>query len=301
MLKPDYLKKGDRIRVVSPAGKVEKKKIRAAMNLFERAGFEVVWGDHVFDNHFQFAATDEHRLDDFQQALDDPGCKAIVCARGGYGAIRLLDQLDLSAFGRQPKWLVGFSDITVLHALLQNGGFCSIHGAMPGSYLKDDQPTESFSELLNALNGESGPVEVLPHQFNRPGKTSGKLVGGNLSMLYSLMGTPLEPETDGNILFIEDLAEYLYHLDRIMHSLKLSGKLKNLKGLVVGGFTDMKDNDAPFGQSALEIIREAVKAYDYPVCFDFPAGHIDRNLPLVFGARYRLEVRESTGSTLRML
>lgn len=301
MQMPDVLKNGDRIRVVSPAGKVEKEKIVSGMKLFEQAGFEVVYGDHVFDNHFQFAASDSNRLQDLQQALDDPECKAIVCARGGYGAIRLVDQLELSNFRQRPKWLVGFSDITVLHALLQHEGFCSIHGAMPGFYLRDSQPTESFNELLKALKGENSPVRILPHVFNRPGSASGKLVGGNLSMIYSLMGTPLEPTTDGNILFIEDLAEYLYHLDRIMHSLKLSGKLKNLNGLVVGGFTEMKDNDAPFGQSALEIICDAVKAFDFPVCFDFPAGHIDRNLPLVFGAGYRLEVNESTGSTLRML
>ena len=301
MLIPNYLKKGDRIRVVSPAGKVEKEKIRSGMNLFEQAGFEVVWGDHVFDNHFQFAATDTRRLRDLQQALDDPQCRAIVCARGGYGTIRLVNQLDLSNFRQQPKWLVGFSDITVLHALLQNEGFCSIHGAMPGFYLKDDQPSDSFNELLKTLKGENSPVRVPPQAFNRPGDASGRLTGGNLSMIYSLMGTPLEPATDGNILFIEDLAEYLYHLDRIMQSLKLAGKLESLKGLLVGGLTEMKDNDAPFGQSPHEIIRETVKAYDFPVCFDFPAGHIDRNLPLVFGAGYRLEVNQSTGSTLTML
>lgn len=301
MLIPNYLKKGDRIRVVSPAGKVEKEKIRSGMNLFEQAGFEVVWGDHVFDNHFQFAATDTRRLRDLQQALDDPQCRAIVCARGGYGAIRLVDQLDLSNFRQQPKWLVGFSDITVLHALLQNEGFCSIHGAMPGFYLKDDQPSDSFNELLKTLKGENSPVRVPPQAFNRPGDASGILTGGNLSMIYSLMGTPLEPATDGNILFIEDLAEYLYHLDRIMQSLKLAGKLESLKGLLVGGLTEMKDNDASFGQSPQEIIRETVKAYDFPVCFDFPAGHIDRNLPLVFGAGYQLEVNKSTGSTLTML
>lgn len=301
MLIPNYLKKGDRIRVVSPAGKVEKENVRSGMNLFEQAGFEVVWGDHVFDNHFQFAATDTRRLRDLQQALDDPQCRAIVCARGGYGTIRLVDQLDLSNFRQQPKWLVGFSDITVLHALLQNEGFCSIHGAMPGFYLKDDQPSDSFNELLKTLKGENSPVRVPPQAFNRPGDASGRLTGGNLSMIYSLMGTPLEPATDGNILFIEDLAEYLYHLDRIMQSLKLAGKLESLKGLLVGGLTEMKDNDAPFGQSPQEIIRETVKAYDFPVCFDFPAGHIDRNLPLVFGAGYRLEVNQSTGSTLTML
>ncbi|KOH44387.1 S66 peptidase family protein [Sunxiuqinia dokdonensis] len=301
MLKPELLKQGDRIRVISPAGKVEKEKISAGMKLFEQAGFEVVWGDHTFDSHYQFAASDANRLLDLQQALDDSECKAIVCARGGYGAIRLVDQLDFSGFRRQPKWVVGFSDITVLHARIQHEGFCSIHGAMPGFYWKDQLPTESFSELLKTLAGESRPVKVPPHEFNRPGQITGKLVGGNLSIVYSLMGTPLEPKLDGNILFIEDLAEYLYHLDRMMHSLKLTGKLKSLKGLLVGGFTDMKDNEAPFGQTAPEIIRDVVREYSFPVCFDFPAGHIDRNLPLILGAGYQLEVNESQGVILTAL
>ncbi|MGQ7870164.1 S66 peptidase family protein [Sunxiuqinia sp. sy24] len=290
MLKPDFLQAEDRIRIVAPAGKVVKEKILDGVNLLSQQGFEVITGDHVFNYCFQFAATDQNRLNDLQQALDDPHCKAIICARGGYGAIRLVDRIDLTAFRKHPKWLVGFSDITVLHARLQQEGFCSIHGAMPGFYLKDNQPTESFDKLIETLTGKHSAITVSSHPLNRAGQTSGSLVGGNLSILYSLMGTPLEPKTDGNILFIEDLSEYLYHLDRIMHSLKLAGKLKNLSGLILGGFTEMKDNDSPFGQTAPEIICDAVKDYHYPICFDFPAGHIDRNLPLVFGAKHHLSV-----------
>lgn len=290
MLKPDYLQPGDRIRIVAPAGKVVKEKILSGANLLRQQGFEVVVGDHVFDAHFQFAATDQNRLNDLQQALDDPHCKAIICARGGYGTIRLIDRIDLSAFRKHPKWLVGFSDITTLHARLQQEGFCSIHGAMPAFYLKDDQPTESFNELVKTLTGALSSTTVASHPFNRAGQTSGKLIGGNLSILYSLLGTPLEPQTEGCILFIEDLSEYLYHLDRMMHSLKLAGKLSKLNGLIVGGFTEMKDNDSPFGQTAREIIRDVLKDEHFPVCFDFPSGHIERNLPLVFGANYQLRV-----------
>ncbi|WP_299578527.1 LD-carboxypeptidase [uncultured Sunxiuqinia sp.] len=290
MLRPEYLQPGDRIRIVAPAGKVVKEKILDGVNLLRQQGFEVIPGDHVFDAHFQFAATDQNRLNDLQQALDDPHCKAIICARGGYGTIRLIDQIDLSAFRKHPKWLVGFSDITTLHARLQQEGFCSIHGAMPAFYLKDNQPTESFNELMKTLTGTLPATTVASHPFNRTGQTSGTLIGGNLSILYSLLGTPLEPQTEGRILFIEDLSEYLYHLDRMMHSLKLAGKLSKLNGLIVGGFTEMKDNDSPFGQTAGEIIRDVLKDEHFPVCFDFPAGHIERNLPLVFGANYQLSV-----------
>lgn len=290
MIIPPYLKAGDRIRIVSPSGKVREEKILPGIELLKQAGFELVLGDHTFHTYFQFAGTDDQRLHDLQEALDDPDCRAIICSRGGYGAVRIADRLDFSLFRKNPKWLVGFSDITVLHARLQKEGFCSIHGAMPGFYLQDGQPSESYTSLLRVLQGESFAIEVPPHKFNRNGRAVGELVGGNLSIIYSLMGTPDELETEGKILFIEDLSEYLYFLDRMMHSLKLAGKLKKLKGLVVGGFTEMKDNDSPFGQSASEIILEALKEYGYPVCFDFPAGHIDYNMPLVFGNEYSLDV-----------
>ncbi len=290
MLKPSAIKHGDRVRIVSPSGKVKKEKVLPAIGLLRQSGFDVLTGKHIFDTHFQLGGTDEHRLADLQEALDDPDCKAIICSRGGYGSIRIADKINLDKFRENPKWLVGFSDITTLHALLQKEGFCSIHGAMPAYYLKDDQATESFNQLINALTEQKVPVEIPAHPFNRTGSSTGQLVGGNLSILYSLMGTPFEPDTDGKILFIEDLSEYLYHLDRMMHSLKLAGKLKKLKGLIVGSFTEMKDNDSPFGQIVEEIIINAVKEYGYPVCFDYPAGHIDQNLPLVFGAEYEMKV-----------
>ena len=296
MYKSEYLKPGDLIRVVSPAGKIEAEKILPAVDLLKKNGFNVLLGKHIFNTHYQFAGTDEQRLDDLQEALDDPDCKAIICSRGGYGAIRIVDKLDLSSFKKNPKWIVGFSDVTTLHALLQGKGFCSIHGSMPSYYLSEGHPTESFLELKKILTGGNTGVNIAANKYNRTGHVSGQLVGGNLSILYSLMGTPLEPDMDGKILFVEDLCEYLYHLDRIMHSLKLSGKLGHLKGLLVGQFTEMKDNDSCFGQNVEEIILNTVRSYSYPVCFNFPAGHVDRNLPLIFGEEYMLNVTQKGAS-----
>lgn len=288
MYQPAYLKPGDKIRVVSPSGKVNAEKINSGINALRNQGFEVIASAHVFGNHFQFSGTDTERLLDLQEALDDPDCKAIVCARGGYGAIRLAEQLCLDGFRRNPKWLVGFSDITVLHALIQNEGFCSIHGPMPGFYLKDGAETESFRLLSAVLKGESSTYRFDAHSLNRNGEAAGELCGGNLSIVYSLLGTPWLLETEGKILFIEDLSEYLYHLDRMMYGLRLSGSLKGLKALLVGSFTEMKDNDSPFGQTVEEIILSAVKDYNYPVLFNCPSGHIDENMPLVFGRTYRI-------------
>lgn len=286
MRQPAFLKPGDRIRVVSPSGKVDVEKIISGIELLRTEGFELLVSDHVFGTHFQFAGTDQQRLHDVQEALDDPDCRAIVCARGGYGAIRLAEQLCLDGFRHNPKWLVGFSDITVLHAILQKEGFDSIHGPMPGFYLNDGAPTESFRQLVRLLKGKNTTYRFQPHNLNRNDQAEGLLCGGNLSIVYSLLGTPWQIETSGKILFIEDVSEYLYHLDRMMHGLKLSGSLAGLKALLVGGFTEMKDNDSPFGQSAEEIIRAAVADYNYPVVFNCPSGHTDENMPLVFGRNY---------------
>ncbi len=296
MLKPDYLKAGDRVRIVSPAGFAAEEKVLPAVKLLRDEGFEVILGDHVFTRHFRFAGSDEQRLADLQQAFDDPECKAVICSRGGYGSIRIAGKISFSRFRKYPKWLIGFSDITVLHACLQKEGYCSVHGAMPSSYMIDALPDQNFLELITLLKGD-GSNNILPvHPLNRPGSASGKLTGGNLSMLYSLIGTPLESLTDGNILFIEDVSEYFYHLDRMMHSLKLSGKLKNLKALLVGDFTEMKENDPPFGQTTEEIILDVVSEYSYPVCFGFPAGHARINRPLMLGADYSLAVHENQAS-----
>ena len=294
MIFPAYLQKGDRIRVVSPAGRVSKEKVQSGIELLQLSGYEVLVVDHVFGSHFQYAGTDQQRAADLQQAIDDPLTKAIICARGGYGSVRIIEALDFSPLLENPKWLVGFSDVTVLHTVWNSLQVASVHGAMPGFFVEDQQPMESYIRLMEVLTGGHSTVEMPSSGFNRWGKGRGELVGGNLSLVCSLQGTPWQLDTRGKILFLEDLSEYLYHLDRMMHNLRLSGQLAHLSGLVVGGLTDMKDNENPFGKSACEIVLEAVESYDFPVCFDFPAGHIPQNLPLILGAWYALEVGQST-------
>lgn len=290
MIIPPYLRPGDRIRIISPAGKVQKDKVIPGIELLLENGFEVVTGKHVFDQHFQYAGTDRQRISDFQEAIDDPATKAIVCSRGGYGAIRIVGKLDFSPLLKAPKWLVGFSDITVFHAALSKIGLASIHGAMPGFFVENKKPTKSFFSLLEILTKGKSQTDVPTHPLNRKGNCSGELTGGNLSLIYSLQGTPWQLETSGKILFIEDLSEYLYHLDRMMQNLRLSGQFSHLAGLVVGGFTGMKDNDSPFGKTAYEIIQDAIQDYNFPVCYDFPSGHIAKNRSLMLGGTYSLEV-----------
>jgi len=290
MIIPDYLKPGDRVCLVSPSGKILPEKVNSACHLLEKEGFSVSVAKHAFEQYFQFAGTDNQRLEDLQHVLDDSDCKAIFCTRGGYGAIRLAGQINFNKFLNKPKWLIGFSDITVLHALIQKEGICSIHGAMCNYYQDGNKPSISYKELIKTLKGEKNSVRFPSVPENREGFASGTLTGGNISILYSLLGTPFEVKTDGKILFIEDLSEYLYHIDRMMYSMKLSGKLKNLKGLVVGQMTKLKDNDSPFGQNVREIILNSVKEYNYPVCFNYPAGHVKLNLPLKLGAEHFLSI-----------
>lgn len=290
MLFPEYLKRGDRIRIISPSGKVSKDKVLQGIELLHDEGFEVITGRHVFDRHFQYAGTDQQRAADFQEAINDVETKAIICARGGYGSIRIIEKLDFSPMLRHPKWLVGFSDITVFHLVLNRLGIASIHGVMPAFFLENKKPSKSFFSLIKTLLSGVSSIETVPHSLNRTGFAAGELIGGNLSLIYSLQGTPWQIETNGKILLLEDLSEYLYHIDRMMQNLKLSGKLSELSGLVIGGFTEMQDNESPFGKSAYEIIREAVEEYNYPVCFDVPSGHIPKNLSLLLGANYQLEV-----------
>jgi len=290
MIFPEFLQKGDRIRIVAPAGKVSKEKVLPGIELLQDVGYEILIGKHVFDRHFQYAGTDQQRATDLQEAINDPKTKAIICARGGYGSVRIIEKLDLSMLLKNPKWFVGFSDITVFHAVLNKLGLASIHGAMPAFFIENRKPSKSFHSLMEVLHSGNCGVELPSNPLNRKGSSSGDLVGGNLSLLYSLQGTSWQLDAKGKILLIEDLSEYLYHLDRIMQNLKLSGQLNGLAGLVVGAFTEMQDNESPFGKSAYEIIQEAVEGYHFPVCFDFPVGHIPKNLSLVLGANYHLEV-----------
>jgi len=288
---PASLTVNSKIRIVSPAGKIKEDHVLPAVNWLKKQGFNVELGAHIFAEEFQFAGTDMQRLEDLQTAFDDPETDVIVCSRGGYGIVRIVDQLDFSAFKKHPKWLVGFSDVTVLHLCLNNLGYASIHGAMPPFFMKDNgEANQNLISLLDLLKGKKVNYQLAPVAQNKAGKASGELIGGNLSILTSLLGTPYEIETDGKLLFIEEIDEYLYHIDRMVQQLKLAGKLEKLAGIVVGDFTRIKDNDSPFGQAVEEIILNAVEDYGFPVCFGFEAGHDTVNLALAFGKCWELKV-----------
>ena len=279
---PTYLKAGDKVMIVSTARKVKEAEIQSAIKQLTAQGLQVELGENLFAEFNQFAGTDEQRIADLQHAFDRDEIKAVMFARGGYGTVRIIDRIDFSRFQAHPKWLIGYSDITVLHAhVQQNFQIASMHSPMAFNYNKLEQ--RIIDSIHSLLFGAQQNFSFSANPMNRRGECSGILVGGNLSILYSLLGSKSDLQTNGRILFIEDLDEYLYHIDRMMMALKRAGKLANLRGLVVGGMSKMRDNEIPFGKSAEEIICEAVKDYDYPVCFDFPAGHIDHNEPLVFG------------------
>jgi muramoyltetrapeptide carboxypeptidase len=291
MILPPYLRKGDKVAIVSPARSITFEEVFPAMKLLQKWGLEVILGTHVFGKHHQFSGTDEQRRQDLQQMLDDPSIRAIIASRGGYGTIRIIDKLDFKKFALHPKWVVGYSDITVLHSHIHRHlGIQTLHATMPFSIKDQDVNKITTESLKKALFGEKISYSKHITFWDRTGLTEGELVGGNLSILYSLTGTPSDIETKGKILFLEDVDEYLYHLDRMMMNLRRSGKLTGLKGLVVGRFTDMKDNEVPFGKDAHEIIRDAVKEYTYPVCFDFPAGHEKLNVALYLGRKSKLIV-----------
>lgn len=285
---PPYLKIGDAVGIAAPARKVSEEDIGKPLELLKSWGLRVKSGRHVFAEEHQFAGTDAMRLSDMQKMLDDPGINAIFIARGGYGSVRIIDKLDLREFKKHPKWLIGFSDATVFHShIYTHTGIATIHAPMPLTFGKDK---ESLGLLKETLFGAGLSYTIPSHPLNRKGRAGGVLVGGNLSILYSLSGTGSDIETNGKILFIEDVDEYLYHVDRMMMQLKRSGKLERLAGMVVGSFTKMKDNKVPFGMSALDIIKDAVKEYKFPVIFGFPAGHGKQNYPLILGRKVSLNV-----------
>ncbi len=290
MIRPAYLKKGDKIAIVSPARSITFDEVHPAIRFFQRNDLEVVLGTHVFSKHHQFAGTDGQRCKDFQQMLDDDNIRAIICSRGGYGTVRIIDNLDFTKFRKSPKWIVGYSDVTVLHAHIhQLFGIETLHAIMPIN-IKNEKRDETLQTLISALFGD--PIAyAYPKPFlSREGIAEGLLVGGNLSILHNLMGSVSELDTTGKILFLEDVDEYLYHIDRMMVNLYRAGKLARLKGLIVGGMSKMNDNAIPFGKSAGEIIADVVKEYKFPVCFDFPAGHLDTNLALILGRKVNLQV-----------
>ena len=285
---PPFLKKGDKVAITCPAKKLPNP-MTDAINLLQSWGLEVVLGETVDASFHQFAGDDDLRAKDLQHFIDDDNIKAIFAARGGYGTVRMIDKVDFGHFTTSPKWLVGFSDITVLHThLYANYGAQTIHGQMPLNI--PDASSVSLETLRKALFGEPLNYQFSSHAQNRSGSAEGILVGGNLSLLVAVSGSVSDIDYTGKILFIEDIGEYLYSIDRMLRMLKRAGKLKHLAGLIVGGFTDVNDNDIPFGQTVPEIIMEIVKEYSYPVCFDFPAGHIPNNCSLLLGKVVTLDV-----------
>lgn len=285
---PPYLQKGDRVAIVCPAKKLPKP-MDDAVALLQSWGLEVVLGQTVTASYNQFAGDDNLRAADLQQYINDDSIKAIFAARGGYGTVRIIDQVDFSRLATRPKWIIGFSDITVLHAhLSRNFGMTTIHGQMPINI--PDATATSVETLRQALFGEELSYEIAPAPLNRIGEGTGELIGGNLAILLSVLASASDYNYDGKVLFIEDVGEYLYSIDRMMYALKRAGKLQNLAGLIVGGFTDLKDNDIPFGQTAEEIIRAAVDEYNFPVCFGFPAGHVADNHALMMGQPISLHI-----------
>ena len=288
MTYPNSLQPNDKIAIISTARSIDEEKLNYAKNIFESWKLEVIEAPNLRATHNQFCGTDEQRKDDLQWALDNKEVKAIICFRGGYGTVRILDNIDFSNFIKTPKWIAGYSDVTALHNVISKLGISSLHSTMPVNFKENSE--EALTTLKKSLFGVDYSIECPSTPNNKRGTTKGKLVGGNLSMLFSLSGTKFDLDTNGKILFLEDLDEYLYHIDRIMWNFKLSGKLENLKGLIIGGMTDMHDNTIPFGKNVTEIILEAVKEYNFPVCFDFPAGHIDNNNTLIFNKEYQLEV-----------
>lgn len=288
---PPYLKRGDKIAIVAPAKRLPKP-IDTAIALLKEWGLEVLIGDSVYAGYHQFAGDDALRRADIQKYLDDPEVKAIIAARGGYGTIRIVDDLDFTAFLNKPKWFVGFSDITVLLChVLSKLNTQSIHGQMP--YTFEEATAESLESLRKSLFGEQNIYKYTSTFANRTGLTNGVLIGGNLTLLAMIQGSDSEIDYEDKILFLEDVGEQEYSIDRLMRMLKRAGKLANLKGLVVGAFTAIEEEIIPFGQSAEEVIWELVKEYDYPVCFNFPSGHIDNNLSMVIGADVELLIQEN--------
>lgn len=291
---PEFLHPGDKIGIVAPARAINEKAIVHAESIFENWGLIPVKGKNLLGRFNQLSGTIAERVNDLQQMIDNPEIKAIMCAGGGYGAVQLPEHLQFGPLGEHPKWLIGFSDITVLHntiGLLANN--MSIHGPMPVTFLNDHASYKSLKMLQKTLFGAIPGYNLKHNMNNKPGVGTGEIIGGNLSILYSLIGTKYDLIFDNKILFIEEVDEYLYHIERMMYSMLLSGKLSKLKGLIVGQFSKLHDNEVPFGKSVTEIITEIVKPFNYPVIFDFPAGHEKLNLPLILGKESHISVNES--------
>ena len=289
---PPYLKKGDCIGIVAPAGFMPTEKMETCLNTLQDWGYTVKMGEttHSQSGNY-FSGNDEERLRDLQEMMDDEEVHAILCARGGYGMSRIIDRISFKKFKKNPKWIVGYSDITVLHAhLYSKYGISSLHAPMAAAFNDEGYLNPYIASLKNALEGRPAHYEAPGHLNNIPGVTEGQLVGGNLSLVAHLTGSVSEFKTKNKILFLEDVGEYLYSIDRMMIHLKRAGKFDKLHGLILGGFTDSKDTDLPYGKTVDEILYEHVKDFEFPVCFHFPVSHEAENYALKIGGNYSLTV-----------
>lgn len=292
MIIPPFLKKGDTIGIAATARKISAEEIHDAAKIIELQGYKVKFAPHLFAADHQFAGNDMQRTNDLKSFINDTEVNAILIARGGYGTLRIIDGIDFLPLKNNPKWIIGYSDVTVLHNALHQHQIASLHATMPINFLKNEEATNSLFKILSGKNFkyeyDIGSSENQSHF--KQGKATATIVGGNLSLLYAMQGSKTDIDTKGKILFIEDLDEYLYHIDRMILSLKRSGKFDHLAALIVGGMSDMKDNTIPFGHSAEEIISYHLRDKNFPVCFNFPCGHIDKNLALPLGVEATLEV-----------
>lgn len=297
MVRPPSLKVGDKIGITAPGRKISTEDFKVAEKIMQSWGTEVVHASNLFSNgHGYLAGTDAERLNDLQQFVDDPKIKAIICARGGYGTTRILDKIDFSSLLRNPKWIVGFSDVTAMHLRLAKLGINSIHGTMPVLFGRADS-RQSVDSLWATLKGDQLQISSAPDSHNKHGQATGSVIGGNLSLIVDAIGTSNDPDTEGKILVLEEIDEYTYKIDRMLMHLKRSGKLNTLAGLIIGHMTDIKEPELPFGQSIKEIVLEKTSDHHFPIAFNFPIGHENPNLAWVHGASMTLSVTES-GSLL---
>lgn len=290
VIMPEYLKKGDTVGILATARKIDLATLQPGIKLLESWGLNVVIGKTIGKEQNQLAGPDWQRATDFQEMLDNPNIKAIWAAKGGYGTVRIVDRINFDNFKKKPKWVIGFSDVTVMHSHINNMDIGTLHAIMAIS-AKSATP-EAIESFRKALFGEKLEYHIPHHSFNKNGKATGELVGGNLSVLYSIQGSESAVDMNGKILFLEDLDEYLYHIDRMMMNLKRNGSLKGLKGIIIGGMTSMNDNDIPWGHDSLEIIQDIVKDLNIPVSYNFPAGHIKDNRALILGKTVTFEVND---------
>jgi len=290
MIIPQKLTKGDKIGIISTARKISLEELKPAIHILESWGLEVVLGTNLLEEDNQFSGTVPQRTADFQSMIDNESIRAVLCARGGYGSVQIIDKINFSSLQKNPKWIVGYSDITVLHSHLNTLGIASMHATMPINF--STNTNKAIQSLRKSLFGLENNIKCKTHPFNKLGSVEAEIVGGNLSILCSLLGSKSDIDTNKKILFIEDFDEYLYHIDRMIISLKRNGKFDNLKGLIIGGMSEMNDNDIPFGKTSEQIILEHLESFEFPICFAFPAGHMDDNNAIVFGINSRLIITE---------